>query len=168
MTGFNMDSQLLSALLGMLGGIISGAIAAYAVIRVYRVQNANLEGDELRRKKVEIIYQLIGSRYVLSENYFATAQDVLVFNTAMALFTTYFSDNKEIMRRYDAFRSDPKNTDKLVELLREAGKSAGLDLLDSTIKDVLTVQPRGIPLRMIPSLDPQSAPSDRPLPKGER
>jgi hypothetical protein len=135
-----MGPEFIGGLLGFVGGIISGVIAAYATIHVDRFRNANLENDELRKRKVEIIYRLLGSRYVLSEGYEASSDEVRVFNTALALFTVYFADNKEIMRRYDAYLASPKDTDKLIELLREAGKSAGLDLFDSNIKRVLTVR----------------------------
>ena len=141
-----MSPELLGGLLGLAGGVLSGALAAYAAIYVYRSQNAGLEKDEIRKRKVEIIFKLLGSRYVLSANYNASAEDVQVFNTAIALFTIYFSDNKEIMRRYDAFLQDQSNTDKLVELLREAAKSANLDLVDSSIRRVLTVPSRTSPI----------------------
>jgi hypothetical protein len=137
-----MSSEFTSGLLGFLGGLFSGALAAYATIYVYRSQNAALEKDEIRKRKVEVIFKLLGSRYVLATSYNASPIDVHVFNTAMSLFTVYFSDNKEIMRRYDSFMQDKSNDDKLVELLREAAKSADLDLVDSSIRSVLTVQSR--------------------------
>ncbi|MGE0751350.1 MAG: hypothetical protein AB7K64_12285 [Variibacter sp.] len=135
-----MTPELTGGLLGLIGGLISGALAALAAVYIHRSQNAALEKDEIRKRKVEVIFKLLGSRYVLSESYSASAQDVHSFNTAIALFTVYFSDNKEIMRRYDAFMQDKSNTDKLVELLREAAKEADLDLLDSSVRRVLTVK----------------------------
>ncbi|HWL30518.1 MAG TPA: hypothetical protein VNQ50_00140 [Xanthobacteraceae bacterium] len=156
-----MNPEHLGAILGFIGGIFSGGLTAFTTIYIYRKQNKNLEIDQIRKGKVEIIYQLLGSRYVLAEHYGASAIDVHAFNTAMALFTVYFSGNKEIMRRYDAFRIDSKNTEKLIELLKEAAKEVGLDLFDSHIKQILTVNSR-------PAVTIQAAPSHVFQTPGER
>lgn len=150
-----MSPELAGGLLGAVGGLFSGALAAFATIYVYRRQSASLERDEIRKRKVEVIFRLLGSRYVLSEKYNASPQDVQAFNTAMALFTVYFSDNKEIMRRYDSFMQDKTSNDKLVELLIEAAKSADLDLMDSNIRRVLTVN------ASMPNIVIQATPADK-------
>lgn len=104
-----------------------------------KTSDQNLEKDEIRRRKVEIIYALLGSRYVLSDAYQPSANEVKVFNTSMALFTVFFAHNPEVVRAYDTFQTI-KTDENLVRLLHTAAKSQGLELLDSSIKTVLTVK----------------------------
>jgi hypothetical protein len=151
-----MSPELMGAISGLAGGLLSGAIAGYATLYVQRVQNAGLERDEIRKRKVDIIFKLLGSRYVLMDNYSPSSEEVMQFNTAMSLFTIYFADSKEIMHRYDAFMQDKSNNDKLVELLRVAAKSADLDLMDSSIRRVLAV-----PARSLPNIVIQTVPTEK-------
>jgi hypothetical protein len=106
-----MSPELIGGLLGLIGGLLSGGLAAWASLHVQRQQSAGLENDEVRRRKIEIIFQLLGSRYVLTNNYLASSREVQVFNTAMALFSIYFSEH-EVRAAYDKFRT--YNTDEIL------------------------------------------------------
>jgi hypothetical protein len=98
-----MDPQIAAAILGLLGGVVGGAIAAWAAFRLQRKASQNLEKDEVRKRRVEIIYNLLGSRYVLNDSYDASSEEVQVFNTAMALFSVYFANDREVSEAYDKF-----------------------------------------------------------------
>jgi hypothetical protein len=143
-----MDQQLVNALIGFGGAILGSAITVGAMIVLQRKANRSIELDEIRKRKVEIIYQLLGSRYVLSENYQATETDVKAFNTAMALFSIYFAKHPKVMTAYDKVLNS-KSDDNIVEMLRAAAETANLELLDTHIKRVMTVSPKTIALTML-------------------
>jgi hypothetical protein len=128
---------------------IVAVISAGTTIWLAKKSNADLENDEVRRRKVEIIYSLLGSRYVLSSNYPASSDEVKVFNTSMSLFGVFFSSDRAVSRAYDAFKTT-KSDENLLRMLQSAGQSLGIDLLDSMIKDVLTVVPRPLPTVVLP------------------
>jgi hypothetical protein len=140
-----MEQQIVSALSGVLGGAIGGLITIWAMFRIQRSTNVSLEYDEIRKKRVEIIYQLLGSRYVLMEGYPATESDVKSFNTAMSLFSIYFAKDPEVMSAYDRLLNS-KSDDNIVQMLKVAAKTASLELLDTHIKRVMTVAPKNASL----------------------
>jgi hypothetical protein len=142
-----MNSEYLSAILGLLGGLAGGLISAWATLQVQKKSNADLEKDEIRRKKVQIIYNLLGSRYVISDTYNAGPTEVQVFNTAMALFSVYFQDD-DVRKKFDKFITN-KTDENLIEMLKAAAKTADLDLLDSTISKIVTVKPSVLPLEIV-------------------
>jgi len=124
---------------------ISVLIALWALFEAREARKAadlNLEKDEIRRRKVEIIYSLLGSRYVLSSHYFPSSSEVKAFNTSMALFTVFFASHPEVVRAYDTFLT-AKSDENLTRMLKVAASSLGLDLLDSTVSRVVTVNARG-------------------------
>ena len=117
-----MNAEFLNAIFGLLGGVIGGGITAWATFRIQKQSNAGLEKDEVRRKKVEIIYNLLGARYVLTEQYNASSAEVQVFNTAIALFSVYFHE-EDIKKKYDKFITH-KSDENLIEMLKAAAKVA--------------------------------------------
>lgn len=137
----SIDSQLLAALLGLLGGVFGGVPTVWAMLRIERKADATLEIDEVRKLKVGIIYDLLGSRYVLNSEYAASSNEVQVFNTAMALFSVYFANDREVAKAYDRFLNDRSNQN-LFDMLKLAARHADLDLLDTQIAKVMSVNPR--------------------------
>ena len=129
----------IETLISTLVGVIIGALSATVPLYVYRQTDKRLEADEIRKRKVGIVLQLLGSRYVLNPEYAASSEEAMVFNTAMALFTVYFSNDRDVMKAYDSFLHS-KTDANLVSLLRIAAKSADLDPLDSTLSRVVTVK----------------------------
>ncbi|HYD15333.1 MAG TPA: hypothetical protein VEA77_02930 [Hyphomicrobium sp.] len=122
-------------LLSGIGGAILGAVAT---LFAYWWQSRSLESDEIRRRKVEIIFRLLSSRYVLSTGYLASSAEVQVFNTALAGYSAYFAKDKDAVAAFDQFVCD-KSDANLWRMLQVAAKSAGLDLLTSNIQKVVTV-----------------------------
>lgn len=118
--------------------ILVAFLTTYVTQRNYRQQDRNLERDELRRRKVEIIYRLLGSRYVLVESYQASSVEVQAFNTAIAQFPVFFGDEMKVIEAYEKFRSD-KTDANLIRLLQLAASVAKLELPDSSLANVLTV-----------------------------
>jgi hypothetical protein len=133
-----MDPQILGGLLAFFGGVVATLITTGATLYAHRSSDRALERDEIRKRKVEIIYQLLGSRYILVENYRASSEEVRIFNTAMALFSVYFEKDREASVAYDRFITS-KSDDNLTHMLSMAAKAAKLDLLDSRLKRVVTV-----------------------------
>ncbi len=136
-----MSTELISAIIAF----VTSAGTALLAVYLHRRNDRNLEHDEVRKRKVEIVYQLLGSRYVLQESYPVSPEDAKVFNTAMCLCPAYFSADAEVTKAFDRFLGS-KSDDNQIALLRVAAKSAGLDPLDSTLKRVLTVSPKLTPL----------------------
>jgi hypothetical protein len=139
-----MSAEVVGGIFGLVGGLLGGCIAAWAAIYINRRQNAGLESDEIRRRKIDIIFQLLGSRYVLVKEYKAGSSEVQVFNTAMALFSIYFSET-DVRAAYDKFLTH-KTDENLIDMLKVAAQRTGLDLLDSNVQRVMTVQPQIFPL----------------------
>ncbi len=133
-----MDAQIIAALLGFAGGVLSTAIGTATALYVKSAADKALESDEIRRRRVDIIYRLLGARYVLVENYQPSSSEVQAFNTAMAAFSVYFADDKVVTAAYDKFLNK-KNDENLAEMLRAAAKIAKLELLDTHLKRVMTV-----------------------------
>lgn len=130
----------LSIVLAFVGGVISTLITTLATLYTHKASDRALERDEIRKRRVEIIYQLLGSRYILANNYDPSAEEVRVFNTAMALFSVFFDKDRDVAIAYDRFVSS-KTDDNLLSMLSKAAKAADLDLLDSRLKNVVTVRP---------------------------
>lgn len=128
--------------------VLVAFLTTYVTQRNYRQQDKNLERDELRRRKVEIIYRLLGSRYVLVESYQASSTEVQVFNTAIAQFPVFFGEEMKVIEAYDNFRSD-KSDANLIKLLQLAASVVKLELPDSSLANVLTVN-AAIPMVIIP------------------
>lgn len=137
-----------------LGGALIGSLT---VVYVQRKASSELEKDELRKKKIDIIHRLIGSRYVLSENYTPAPEEVLHFNTAMAHLGVYFAGERTVRTAYDRFR-EFKTNENLVSLLSAAAKSVEFDLLDSTLNNVLTVSARSHSFTLIAPQNKKSPP----------
>jgi hypothetical protein len=134
-----MDPQIIGGLLGFFGGILSSVITTWAIFHARRSADRALEKDEIRKRKVEIIYQLLGSRYILSEAYNPSAGEVMVFNTAMALFSVYFAKDQGVATAYDRMMTN-KTTENLLQMLSVAARTADLELLDSTLGRVMSVK----------------------------
>lgn len=130
----------LNILLAFFGGVLSTLATTWATLYTHRSSDRALERDEIRRRRVEIIYQLLGARYVLVDNYRPSTEEVRVFSTAMALFSVYFDKDRDVAIAYDGFLAS-KTDDNLVAMLSVAAKAAHLDLLDSRLKQVMTVKP---------------------------
>jgi hypothetical protein len=133
-----MDAQLLSGLLGFVGGVLSSAITTSTILYTRRSEDKALETDEIRKRRVEIIYNLLGSRYVLMDKYQASSSEVQVFNTAMAAFSVYFANDGAAAAAYDRFLNS-KTDENLTAMLSIAAKIAKLDLLDTQLKRVMTI-----------------------------
>jgi len=136
-----MDQALTPALFGFLGGVLGGVLGGWATIYVHWKSSKSLESDELRRKRIDIVYQLLGARYAFSKDHEATEQDAHDINTALSLFSVFFSDDKEIMQLYDRLKYE-KSDGNLVALLQAAARKVGLVLLDSQIQRVMSIPPR--------------------------
>lgn len=118
---------------------ISISIAVFVDVRLARASgDKNLEKDEQRKKRVDIVLQLLGARYVLCSDYRPSSEEVRIFNTAISLFPIYFADDKDSVAAFDSFMV-AKSDENLIKLLRAAGKASGLQLLDSQVQRVLTV-----------------------------
>jgi hypothetical protein len=142
-----MTADAWSTILGFLGGLIGGGISAWTAFRIQKATNAALEKDEIRKKRVEIIYKLLGSRYVLTGSYNPSSNEVQEFNTAMSLFSVYFNE-PETRSKLDKFMT-VKSDESLFEMLKAAAKTADLDLLDSTVSRTVTVSARILPLQAV-------------------
>jgi hypothetical protein len=55
-----MDQQLTSALIGFGGAVLGSIITVSAMNFLQRRASRSIELDEIRKRKVEIIYQLLG------------------------------------------------------------------------------------------------------------
>jgi hypothetical protein len=148
-----MDSQLVSALLGFVGGVLSSAITTFTILYTRRSADKALETDEIRKRRVEIIYNLLGSRYVLTDKYQAASSEVQVFNTAMAAFSVYFTSDRAVAEAYDRFLNS-KTDDNLTAMLSIAAKIAKLDLLDTHLRRVMTVPASNFSVIINPSAAP--------------
>lgn len=134
-----MDPQIAIAVIGLIGVIVGSVLTGGAALYIQRSSNKALEVDELRKRRVAIIYDLFGSRYVLNADYKASSSEVQVFNTSMALVSVYFSNDADVIAAYDKLMNT-KNDDNLLNMLRIAAKKhAGLDSLDTHLKRVMTV-----------------------------
>ena len=142
-----MDVQLQSAIIGFVGGVLSTIITTVTVIYTRHLTDKSLESDEIRKRRVEIIYDLLGSRYVLSDNYHAASSEVQVFNTAMAAYSVYFTNDRAAAEAYDGFINS-KTDDNLMAMLKTAAKLAKLELLDTHLKRVMTVPARRFHIAM--------------------
>ena len=134
-----MDSQILLAIMGFLGAIIGGSLVLVAGRQQRRHDDRNLEQDEIRRRKMEIIYQLLGSRYVLQKNYPASSSEAQAFNTAIGGFSVYFRE-PNVVEAYDRFLTS-KTDDNLLKLLERAAGTAGLQLMPSNLHRVISIRP---------------------------
>ncbi len=118
-------------------------VSAISLANTYyhnRSVDKGLESSELRKKKIETVYKLLGSRYVLRTDYPASSEEVSVFNTALALFPIYFSDQPDALRAYDKFLSQ-SNIENFVELMEIAGKSVNVKSPNSVMTNVFTHPP---------------------------
>ena len=130
--------------LGFLGGLLGGLFAAVATVWVYARQNRLLEEDEIRKRKVDIIFRLVGSRYVLDKDYPGSPEEVKHFNTSMSQLSVYFSKDKAVMDAFDSFMINPNSDEKLMELLVAAAASAQLDIRPSQMRSVYYRKPTAI------------------------
>jgi hypothetical protein len=142
-----MDVQLQSAIIGFAGGVLSTIIITAVTMYMRYLTDKSLESDEIRKRRVEIVYNLLGSRYVLTEGYSAAAGEVQVFNTAMSAFSVYFTNDSDVRRAHDRFMTD-KSDQNLALMLLAAAKVAQLDILDSQMTRTLTVPAKHVSLVM--------------------
>jgi hypothetical protein len=124
----------------LLSGFLGAVIGSLTTLLGIWLQSRSLEVDEIRRRKVDIIFRLLSSRYVLSTNYPASSAEVQVFNTALAGYSAYFAKDKDAVAAFDQFVSD-KSDANLWRMLQVAAKAADLDLLTSNVRQVVTVPP---------------------------
>lgn len=128
-------------IVSILISVVSGAFAGLVTVYLARQADRRLELDEVRRRKIGIIYDLLGARYVLQEDYPASSDEVQIFNTAMALFPVFYHSDRDVMTAFDRFR-ESKSDDNLIALLRAAAKVVNLDPFDSSLRRVVSVKPR--------------------------
>jgi hypothetical protein len=134
--------QTATILISIVGGAFAGAMTVY----LSRQANKRLEQDEVRKRKIGIIYDLLGSRYVLQADYPASPDEVRIFNTAISLFPVFYHLDREVMTAFDRFH-DSKTDDNLIALLRAAAKVVNLEPFDSSLRRVVTVKPGVLLLR---------------------
>jgi hypothetical protein len=85
----------------------------------------NIERIERRKQKIDLLQELMASRYVLVEEYSRSDVDVRDFNRAMARIPYVFADSKTVIAAFDNFFSD-KTTDKLITILEAILASTGM------------------------------------------
>ena len=129
----------LIAILSLIVAITSNCLTWY----IYKSKDRKLEHDEVRKRKVEIVYQLLGARYVASDGYPASSDEVKSFNTALALLPIYFSDSPNVLKIYDRFVAS-KSDDNLASMLQIAADEAGFSITDSIVRRVVTVMPKTV------------------------
>lgn len=109
----------------IIGSLISGGIGGLAAVFAYAHGYLNIERIERRKQKIDLLQELMASRYVLVEAYSASDVDVRDFNRAMARIPYVFSDSKTVIAAFDNFLSD-KTTDKLITILEAILASTGM------------------------------------------
>ena len=125
----------------VLSSAIAGGILTIAGGYLFhRSRDRNLERDELRRRKVEIVHSLLGSRYVLSEDYEASSEEVKAFNTAIALLPVYFSKDREVIGAYERFFTRGRGDSELIDLLASAIKASDINVSASNLTRVYYVR----------------------------
>ena len=150
-----MDPQILGALIGV-GGALFGAtlgsiITVGAMIYLKRSTHAELEGDEIRKRRVQTIYELLSTRYVMSDSYRPSSNEVQVFNTALAAFSVYFANDRSAAEAYDRFVNS-KTDDNLMSMLNAAAKIANLELLDTHLKRVVAIPAQQFQVMLDPKI----------------
>ena len=113
--------QIITIVASVLGGAVGGVAAIAAYMHGY----LNTERTERRKQKIDLVQELMASRYVLDETYSASDVDVRDFNRAMARILYVFSDNPPVIAAFDRLISD-KTTDNLIAILEQALSAAGL------------------------------------------
>jgi hypothetical protein len=82
----------------IVASIIAGTIGGAAAMGTYLLGYWNTERTERRKQKVDLVQELMASRYVLDSRYIASDVDVRDFNRAMARIPYTFSDNKDVIQ----------------------------------------------------------------------
>lgn len=98
------------------------AIAIYVFVKQLK---ANRQTDILRDKK-RLIKDLVGYRYILSEGFKPSLQEIERFNSTLNSIPAYFSENEACMDKYRSIGYDftPATYKELILLLAE---DAGLN-----------------------------------------
>lgn len=109
----------------MVASLLSGALGGVAAIGAYLHGYLNTERTERRKQKIDLVQELMASRYVLDATYAASEVDVRDFNRAMARIPYVFSDNPEVISAFDKLIT-LKSTENLLALLEHALSAAGL------------------------------------------
>lgn len=109
-------------LISTLTPFILAAVALYVLVQQLK---ANRQTDVLRDKK-RVIKDLVGYRYILSNEIDPSNQEIERFNATINSIPAYFSHNEACMDKYRSIGYDftPANYKELIVLLAE---DAGLD-----------------------------------------
>jgi hypothetical protein len=144
--GRNDEDQIITIFASVLGGAVGGAVGGAAAMAAYIHGYLNTEHTERRKQKIDLVQELMASRYALDATYSASDVDVRDFNRAMGRIPYVFSDNLAVIAAFDKLMSD-KTTDNLMALLEQALSAAGLKqyaVSRSHLSKVLTI-PRSPP-----------------------
>ncbi|MEH2563464.1 hypothetical protein [Bradyrhizobium sp. AZCC 2289] len=109
----------------IIASVLGGGIGGLAAIAAYTHGYLNTERVERRKQKIDLVQELMASRYALDPAYAASDVDVRDINRAMARIPYVFSDNPSVIAALDRLISD-KTTDNLMAVLEQALSAAGL------------------------------------------
>jgi hypothetical protein len=110
----------------IIGSFLSGGIGGLAAVFAYAHGYLNLEKIERRKQKVTLAYELMASRYVLSDaNGARPSSEARDFHRAINLIPLVFAEHDTVKRLFDKFLTD-KSNENLFALIEEVFRASGL------------------------------------------
>jgi hypothetical protein len=98
--------QTVTIVSSLLGGAVGGIAAIVAYVHGY----LNTERTERRKQKIDLVQELMATRYVLDARYKASEADVRDLNRAMARIPYVFSDNSRVIAAFDTLQASQTTT----------------------------------------------------------